>query len=45
VAETDWARLFGRIERDGGQPGEDGSGLGLYVSRELVRAMGGDLVL
>jgi len=45
VSETDRARLFGRFERSRGQPGEDGSGLGLYVSRELARAMGGDLVL
>lgn len=35
VSETDRARLFGRFEREGGQPGDDGSGLGLYVSREL----------
>jgi signal transduction histidine kinase len=37
--------LFGRFER-GTQPGSgEGSGLGLYVSRELCRAMGGDLAL
>lgn len=38
------ARLFGRYERAPEGAGE-GSGLGLYVSRELCRAMGGDLVL
>jgi len=44
VAEGDRTRLFGRFER-GSRAAEEGSGLGLYVSRELCRAMGGDLVL
>jgi signal transduction histidine kinase len=45
VSEGDRGRLFGRFER-GSHPGAgEGSGLGLYVSRELCRAMGGDLVL
>ena len=44
VAEADRQRLFGRFER-GSRAAEEGSGLGLYVSRELCRAMGGDLVL
>ncbi|MBA2372807.1 MAG: HAMP domain-containing protein [Chloroflexi bacterium] len=45
VAGEDRARLFGRFERGAGGPADEGSGLGLYVSRELCRAMGGDLVL
>jgi signal transduction histidine kinase len=45
VTETDRPRLFERFERGAEQTAEDGTGLGLYVSRELVRAMGGDLVL
>lgn len=44
VSEVDQARLFTRFER-GGAPTGEGSGLGLYVSRELCRAMGGDLTL
>jgi signal transduction histidine kinase len=44
VAESDRTRLFGRFER-GSRSADEGSGLGLYVSRELCRAMGGDLVL
>jgi len=52
VDPADRERLFGRYERgrrwgasgdvDGGG---EGSGLGLYVSQALCRAMGGDLVL
>jgi signal transduction histidine kinase len=45
VAEADRARLFGRFVRGGGERADEGSGLGLYVSRELCRAMDGDLVL
>lgn len=45
VAEADRARLFRRFERGAQHTADDGSGLGLYVSRELCRAMGGDLVL
>jgi signal transduction histidine kinase len=45
VALPDRERLFARFAR-GGEAGPDGgSGLGLYVSRELCRAMDGDLVL
>jgi signal transduction histidine kinase/HAMP domain-containing protein len=44
ISEPDRARLFTRFER-GSREGQDGSGLGLYVSRELCRAMGGDLML
>jgi len=45
VAEADRTRLFGRFERGTERTADDGSGLGLYVSRELCRAMDGDLVL
>ena len=45
VAPRDRDRLFGRFERGADRPSGEGSGLGLYVSRELCRAMGGDLVL
>ena len=45
VDEADIDRLFGRFERGAARPTGEGSGLGLYVSRELCRAMGGDLVL
>lgn len=44
IADADRARLFSRFAR-GSESTEDGTGLGLYVSRELCRAMGGDLVL
>jgi two-component system, OmpR family, sensor kinase len=45
VGEADRGRLFARYERGTGGSAEDGSGLGLYVSRELCRAMDGDLLL
>jgi K+-sensing histidine kinase KdpD len=44
VSDADRERLFGRFER-GEHMNEQGSGLGLYVSRALCRAMDGDLVL
>ncbi len=45
VADEDRERLFQRFERGSARPADEGSGLGLYVSRELCRAMSGDLVL
>jgi signal transduction histidine kinase len=45
VAEDDRVRLFGRFVRGAERSPDEGSGLGLYVSRELCRAMGGDLFL
>ncbi len=45
VPDADRARLFTRFTRGSAQGGGDGTGLGLYVSRQLLRAMGGDLWL
>lgn len=45
VADEDRERLFGRFERGTERPSGEGSGLGLYVSRALCRAMGGELEL
>ena len=45
VHEDDSDRLFRRFARGTERPTGEGSGLGLYVSRELCRAMDGDLVL
>jgi two-component system, OmpR family, sensor histidine kinase VicK len=44
IADADRERLFERYAR-GSFPGAEGTGLGLYVSRELARANRGDLVL
>ena len=44
--DSDRAWLFGRFERGvAGRTSGNGSGLGLYVSRALMRGMSGDLVL
>jgi signal transduction histidine kinase len=46
LEESDRSWLFGRFERGAaGRTSGNGSGLGLYVSRALMRGMGGDLVL
>jgi signal transduction histidine kinase len=45
VADVDRERLFARFTRGTGRPGDEGSGLGLYVARGLCRAMGGELAL
>ncbi len=45
IDDDDRGRLFTRFERGADATADGGSGLGLYVSRELCRAMGGDLVL
>ena len=45
IAEEDRPLLFGRFVRGKDDRPDEGSGLGLYVSRELCRAMGGDLRL
>jgi signal transduction histidine kinase/HAMP domain-containing protein len=45
VAPADRPRLFARFARGESHAADEGSGLGLYVARELCRTMGGDLVL
>jgi signal transduction histidine kinase len=45
VGDEDRERLFTRFARGTDEEAGTGSGLGLYVSRELCRAMNGDLVL
>jgi len=44
LAEDQQARLFEKFERLGRQ-GDGGSGLGLYISRRLARAMDGELTV
>ena len=44
IALEDQVRIFEKFERvDASEPG--GSGLGLFISRQLARAMGGDITL
>jgi two-component system OmpR family sensor kinase len=45
IADDDRGRLFERFQRGAQRPTGEGSGLGLYVSRELCRTMDGDLAL
>lgn len=45
VRPEDRDRIFDRYERGAAGAGVEGTGLGLYVSRSLCQAMGGDLVL
>ncbi len=44
LAEDQQSRVFEKFERLG-RSGDGGSGLGLYISRRLARAMGGDLTV
>jgi signal transduction histidine kinase/HAMP domain-containing protein len=45
VRLEDRGRIFERYERGAAGASAEGTGLGLYVSRSLCQAMGGDLVL
>ena len=44
LAPAQAAKVFDKFERLG-RGGDGGSGLGLYISRKLARAMGGDLTV
>lgn len=44
LSEAEQGRVFEKFERLG-RSGDGGSGLGLYISRRLARAMGGDLTV
>ena len=45
VSAADRKRVFTRFTRGAAQTSGDGTGLGLYVSRQLLRKMGGELTL
>jgi signal transduction histidine kinase len=45
VSAGDRERLFTRFTRGATHTSGDGTGLGLYVSRQLLRTMGGELWL
>ena len=45
LSEVQQAKVFEKFERLGRSGEDGGSGLGLYISRRLARAMGGDLTV
>lgn len=45
LSEAQQAKVFEKFERLGRSGEDGGSGLGLYISRRLARAMGGDLLI
>jgi hypothetical protein len=45
LSEAQQAKVFEKFERLGRSAEDGGSGLGLYISRRLARAMGGDLMI
>jgi two-component system, OmpR family, sensor kinase len=45
ISEEDQARLFGRFERAVAQRRQGGFGIGLWLVRQLVHAMGGDILI
>ncbi|HSP65208.1 MAG TPA: GAF domain-containing sensor histidine kinase [Candidatus Deferrimicrobium sp.] len=45
ITDEDRDRIFARFARGSGHGAVEGSGLGLYLSRECAQVMGGDLVL
>lgn len=45
LSDEQQARVFEKFERLGRSNEDGGSGLGLYISRRLARAMGGDLTV
>jgi signal transduction histidine kinase len=45
ISAADRKRVFTRFTRGAAQMSGDGTGLGLYVSRQLLRKMGGELTL
>jgi signal transduction histidine kinase len=45
ISEADQARIFGRFERAVTRRAHGGFGIGLWVVRQLVDAMGGDIAV
>lgn len=43
IAPADQARLFERFHRGGWETGVEGTGLGLYMTRQLMRSQGGEV--